>query len=86
MLHPSTSNDTIWTSWSLFPACAEVKYEYELYRYSDGQPIISGVTSKNGLRQSGLECGTSYILIVRYKTDKKTGLENRFTLETDQCK
>ena len=83
VLWPSTSDDSIWTSWkNPYPDCAEAECEYQLYSESDGVLVRSGVTINNGFRLSGFPCGTRYRLHISYRTNTKTVKETWFSVRT----
>ena len=74
-------------SWrSPYHECVKEEYEYQLYRESDGQLVISNVTTESGFRISELRCDTKYRLRVRIKTRSETE-EKWFSVQTNiPCK
>ena len=65
-----------------YPDCANVEYEYQFFRESDGQLVRSGIIMKNKLTLSELECDTRYRLRLRDKMNKMTGADSWISVQT----
>ena len=80
---PVASDQSISLSWmNPYPDCANVEYEYQLYRESDAKLVRSGISMNSELTLSELECNTRYRLRLRDKM-AITGADSWIIVQTN---